>query len=139
MHVCIVWHDGRKQTVSYPKFLVEIDQGYPLKDGETVDHINRDFTDNRLENLRVVSLSKNASDDALRLKSQKFNCPWCETSIVADGKKLHDIYHNRLKGKAGPFCSKSCAGKYGKAIQTNKIEKLKVVVPIRQYYRRDKN
>ena len=41
------------------------------------------------------------------------------------GKKLHDAIQYRKQGKAGPFCSKSCAGKYGKSIQLG-AEKLPV-------------
>ena len=137
-HVCIVWQDGRKQTVSYPKFLVECDRGTPLKENETVDHINRDFTDNRLENLRVVDRSIHGADDAKRIKSQSFVCSECSEVFILNGKQVHDAFHNRKQGKAGPFCSRSCAGKYGKAIQTGQKEKQDGVSIVKEYYRKDK-
>ena len=48
-----------KQTVSYPKYLVEQHYRITLKDNETVDHINNDFSDDSLENLQVLDRATN--------------------------------------------------------------------------------
>lgn len=54
-HVIVYYEDGRQRTVSYPKFLMERHLGRELHpDKETIDHINNDFNDNRLENLRII-------------------------------------------------------------------------------------
>lgn len=50
-------------------------------------------------------------------KTQKFICPLCKKEFELEGRKLKDALQNQKKGKAGPFCSKQCAGKYGKLVQ----------------------
>ena len=51
---------GNTQTRSYPRALMEVHLGRALKfPDETVDHINNNPMDNRLKNLRVISLSDN--------------------------------------------------------------------------------
>lgn len=52
--------DGKKKFISYPRAILEIHLGRKLKfPDETVDHINSDALDNRIENLQILSLSKN--------------------------------------------------------------------------------
>lgn len=53
--------DSKLKTVSYPKFLMEQHLGRYLTKDETVDHINADFTDDRIENLQILSRAKNAA------------------------------------------------------------------------------
>lgn len=136
--ICFVWKDGRKQTVSYPKYLMECHLGKFLEPGESVDHIDRDFTNDNLDNLRVVNHSKHASDDTRRLVPQTFTCGYCNKDFVLSGNKLSRAIDNRRKGKAGPFCNRSCAGKYGAAVQNGRIEKLKVNLIKQKYYHIDK-
>ena len=50
-HVILVHEDLSRQTMSYPKYLMEQHLKRALLASETVDHINNDFTDNRIENL----------------------------------------------------------------------------------------
>lgn len=40
---------------------------------------------------------------------------------VIEGCRLSNAIQNRKQGKAGPFCSRSCAGKYGANVQNGKI------------------
>lgn len=67
--------DGGWTTISYPKALMEVHLGrvliYP---DETVDHINNDPMDNRIENLQILSRSENAKKqhrDGLAYRPQK--------------------------------------------------------------------
>jgi len=58
----ILWYDTitkQKITESYPKYLMEKYLGRKLTKDETVDHINNDFTDNRIENLQILSRRDN--------------------------------------------------------------------------------
>lgn len=49
------------KTVSYPKYLMECHLNRYLNKNETIDHINADFTDNRIENLQILSRAENAA------------------------------------------------------------------------------
>lgn len=110
-HVVVVHSDGRRQTKSYPRYLMEQHLGRELLKTETVDHINNDFTDDRLENLQLLSLVDNAKKEMSRPKRQaklyKFTCPVC---LKDSSKRLSLIKGNLKKGKSGPFCSRKCAG-----------------------------
>lgn len=114
--VCVIFDNVRK-TVSYPKYLMEKHLDRYLESWETVDHIDGDYENNQLSNLRVLDRSRHISIDVKRLEPQEFECPECGSKFVKEGSKLHDVISNRRKGKAGPFCSKSCAGKYSRRVQ----------------------
>ena len=120
-HVIIVYKDGRRKTMSYPKFLVEKRNGYHLSTDTTIDHIDTDFTNNDENNLRVINRKQHIKEDVKRLKEQRFTCPECNVVFYISGRRLHNAIENRKKGKTGPFCSKSCAGKYGRKIQNGKL------------------
>ena len=114
MHVVIYWTPERKKTVSYPKFLMECHLNQVLAANLTVDHFDGDFTNNALENLRILDRVTHCQDDALRLSTFKeFTCPQCTTVFTLRGRLLTEAVRNRTQGKAGPFCNRRCAGKYG--------------------------
>ncbi len=133
-HVILIWPDGRKQTVSYPKYLTEIRLGRYLKPNETIDHIDGDFTNNDQTNIQILDRSEHVTNDVRRCKSQKFICPTCSIEFVLSDRKLHDAIQNRKqKQSVGPFCSRSCAGKYGKYVQLTS-NKLQCVPIVQEYY-----
>lgn len=120
-HVVLVEEDKKKQTVSYPKFLMEQELGGQLKPNETIHHKDGDFTNNDLNNLIVIDRKDHTSWDTKRVKKVKFICKWCGEE---GERRAVDLEHNKKLGKAGPFCSKQCSGKYGQAVQSNKINRL---------------
>lgn len=66
--------DGTKKLVSYPKAVFEAYYGRKLSEDETVDHINNDPMDNRIENLQILSRSENIKKqhrDGLAFKPPK--------------------------------------------------------------------
>lgn len=109
-HICIVHDNGRKQTKSYPRYLMEQHLGRELLPKEHVDHINNDPYDNRIENLQILTQqANNKKAAALRpRKTHKFVCPCCGKESE---KFLNFVQNNLKRGKQGPFCSRSCAGK----------------------------
>ena len=106
----ILYSDGVRKTVSYPKFLVENHIGRSLNIDETIDHIDGDFSNNDMNNLRIVGRSEHCSDDVIRRKHIEMECVECGVTFTGDWK-------HRNRKKAGPFCSKSCSGKYGARVQ----------------------
>lgn len=107
----------KKKTVSYPKFLYETHHNRYLVGDETIDHDDRDFTNNDINNLIVRNRVDHIKIDALRNKPEEFTCPECNTKFIAEGKKLQDIKWNRKRGSPGPFCGRSCAGKHNTRVQ----------------------
>ncbi len=113
-HVCLVFESGRRQTVSYPKFLVEQAIGRVLYETEEVHHINRDFSDNRLVNLEIISKCEHAKLHVLRLIGEDFMCPVCKSEFRLEGLSYSRLIQERKRNpnRTGPYCSKPCAGKH---------------------------
>lgn len=130
LHICIVYSNGKRKTVSYPKYLMEVHLNKYLNKDETVDHIDRDFNNNDISNLRVVERSQHSKDDAKRVnRIIEVSCVWCKAYM---GFINH---HNRSKNKikAGPFCSRKCSGEYGASVQKGG-KKLKKSLYKKEYY-----
>lgn len=132
----ILYEHGKRTTVSYPKFLMEQHLGRKLEDWETVDHTDRDFTNNALGNLQILSRPEHSSIDNIRVKLIEIVCVWCGAKEL---KRSSVLTGNARQGKAGPFCSKKCSGLYGAAVQNGRCPKLGVQdeIPLedREYYR----
>lgn len=116
----VVLYDGKtRKTVSYPKYLVEQLLGITLKPNETVDHIDDNFTNNDPSNLRIITRSKHGKEDHKLIHPIELICIWCKTKHT---QNYSDVKGNVKQGKAGPFCSKSCSGKYGTEVQNKRIK-----------------
>lgn len=102
-----------KRTISYPKFIVETSINRYLTEEETVHHIDGNPLNNDLSNLTILTRINHAKQDALHRKDVQAKCIWCDKVFTIKGSKLRQ----RERDKAGPFCSKSCSGKYGKYVQ----------------------
>lgn len=133
--VIIKKDDGTSRTVSYPKFLVEQHLGRPLDpDLETIDHLDFNFDNNDISNLRVVPRDEHSADDTRRVKLIKLKCDMCGKTFERSPRLIRD---RSKKGNTGNFCCKSCSGKYNRLLQLGKIKKLPVPKPRKsQYYRR---
>jgi len=118
-HVVIVYNDGSKRTVSYPKFLVEFALGRTLDPHkETIDHLDGDFTNNAWSNLRIVPRGKHVSEDLVAVAEVIIKCVWCGNLAKRRPSQLN---RNAKLGKAGPFCTNTCASQYGRAVQLDRI------------------
>jgi hypothetical protein len=133
--VIVVNHNGKKRTVSYPKWIMECQLGRQLDpDKETVDHYDSNFDNNNLDNLRIVERSQHSGDDTRRVKHVKFNCAWCDKEFERSPRLIRD---KAKKNKAGPFCGRGCAGKYSRKLQLKLIDKFDSQKAIdSEYYKR---
>lgn len=133
--VIILNDDGTRRTVSYPKFLLEQHLGRELdSDTETVDHWDSNMHNNDISNLRIMPRDQHSADDTRRVKLVKFNCAWCEKEFERSPRLVRD---KAKKNKVGPFCSRTCAGKYSRMHQLKLIDKLDVQPIIEsEYYKR---
>ena len=138
-HMVLRKPDGKRTSLSYAKYLMEKHLQRRLLSCETVDHIDRNPQNNSLDNLQILSRSEHAKLDVLRLKEQSFTCPMCAKLFKARGAKLSKVITERKRGKVGPFCSKSCAGKYGTQIQHHQKQPLEIVEVFPQYFQRNKS
>jgi hypothetical protein len=108
---------GKRTTQSYPRYLMESLLGRKLEDYEKVDHINEDHIDDRIENLQILTHSENVKKNVehrriigdLEPEWYEFICPCCNQLA----KRLRRYYRGNqlVQGKAGPYCSRRCAGK----------------------------
>jgi hypothetical protein len=120
--VVVIENNGKRRTVSYPKWLMELQLGRPLDPNlETVDHVDSNIDNNNLDNLRLVPREEHSADDTRRVKHVKFDCAWCDKQFERSPRLIRD---KSKKNKAGPFCSRSCAGRYSRMLQLKLIDKL---------------
>ena len=133
--VIVVDRKGKRRTVSYPKWIMEIHLGRKLDpDKETVDHWDSDFDNNDLSNLKLVPRHEHSANDTRRVKMVKFNYAWCDKEFERSPRLIRD---KAKKKKSGPFCSRSCAGKYSRMIQLKLIDKFDSQQAIdSEYYKR---
>ena len=102
MHVILVRHNSAgsiesRRTVSYPKYLVEKYLDTYIDERYTIDHIDGDFTNNELDNLRIVLRDRHSSSHALMRETLTKQCVVC-------GGSFNTTHANRAT------CSKHCAG-----------------------------
>lgn len=115
----IHYDGGTSRTQSYPRYLMEQHLGRELEQWETVDHINEDATDDRIENLQILTLSENIRKSAASKELVIFVCPVCGTQAT---KEARNVRANIKRGSSGPFCSRSCAGTFNSMRQHHGIE-----------------
>jgi len=133
--VIVVERNGKRRTVSYPKWILELQLGRKLDPNlETVDHIDSDFNNNSISNLRIMPRDQHSADDTRRVKKVKFECAWCGKEFERSPRLIRD---KAKKGKAGPFCSRTCAGRYSRQLQLKLIDKMDSQQAIdSEYYKR---
>lgn len=106
----VVYRGERRETTLYSRYLMERHLGRRLEEHEHVDHINDDPTDDRIENLQIISQLENTLKyHALHPKEiWTVTCAECQKEFQ---KPADECRKHRKSGKPGPFCGKSCAGR----------------------------
>ena len=117
-HIIKIFKSGKRQTQSYPRFLMEVHLKRKLLLTEHIDHKDDNYTNNNINNLQILTQKQNNIKERTRphrkLKIYKGSCPIC---FMHFEKPLYQITaNNKKQGKAGPFCSRSCAGKYSHTV-----------------------
>ena len=102
---------NKRKTLSYPKALMENHIKRRLFDDETVDHIDGNFTNDDMNNLQILDRRENAlkSSPKLIVKGVCVNC----SKIFILSKEQRS---SRAKWRKGPFCTRSCSGRYLKGV-----------------------
>jgi hypothetical protein len=113
---------GNTRTVSYPKYLMEQHLNRVLDpDKHTVDHWDSNKDNNDISNLRIMPRDEHSREDTRRVKLVKFKCKLCDKEFERSPRLIRD---KAKKNKAGPFCSRPCAGRYSRKLQLKLIDKL---------------
>lgn len=126
--ILLYGNNGLRRTLSWPKAMMEVKLNRLLNKDELVDHINEIPFDNDYNNFQLLTPQENINKSRLLSDRQrKYFTQICNICGIEFSKYLNHVKHNRKQGKAGPFCSRRCAGKYGKQIQINNARVAKLV------------
>lgn len=98
--------DGSLTTKSYARYLYEQEHGEIGNINLTVDHKDEDVTNDVLSNFDLLTRHDNIRKSA-RAEMFKGFCPVCAQGFQ---KRMSFVRGNLNKGRAGPFCSRECAG-----------------------------
>ena len=90
---------GRK-CIAYAKYLWMSHHKINVPEGYQVDHINNDKTDDRIENLQILTKADNIRKSQTRSKQIIINCPICN--------KEFQFSLRNLRFKKNPCCSFAC-------------------------------
>ena len=109
MHVVVVNDDKTKQTISYPKYLMQQHLGRTLSKDETVDHIDGNIFNNDISNFQILSRADNARKSVKYAEYLKLTCKYCGKQF--ERKKAIHSRNMAVRKVDGPFCSKQGVGK----------------------------
>ena len=113
-NIVIICSPQGNRTTQYARYLMEQKLGRLLLLTETVDHIDGNKTNDSIKNLQILSRGENIRKSVIPAPQYTFVCPVCNE---VSSKSLSKVAGNWKQGKAGPFCSRSCAGKYPSVAQ----------------------
>ena len=108
--------NGKNRSIYQHREVMESHLGRKLTTNEVVHHLDHNRSNNRFENLELMTRAEHARLHGLERVPELhiFTCPMCEQPAI---KLARNVRSNKKKNRSGPFCSRSCAGKYGKKQQ----------------------
>lgn len=119
----IVYKDSSNKlhTQSYPRYLMEQKLGRPLSPNEDVHHIDGDVTNNDLSNLEIVPHGEHQKVHSQKYFDKYVFCDYCGKEFLWLATQQRNHYSNLSKKNCHYhghiFCSKQCAGKFGRKEQ----------------------
>lgn len=108
LHI-VLYENGKCTSQSYPRFIMEQKLNRKLEEWEEVDHIDNDVTNNDISNFQILSKIDNIKKSAKETDLYYFICECGKDSNIPMSTYKNNQVNNH---KSGPFCSKSCAGKF---------------------------
>lgn len=105
---------GVQTSISYARYLVTCKLGEFIPEGYEVDHVNDDKTDDRIENLQILTAEENVFKQHYRYYMHQqphylLCCAWCE---VVELVTERIVKMKRAQGVQYYFCGKRCAAKF---------------------------
>jgi hypothetical protein len=91
--------------------------GRTLGPDEVVHHRDGDPSNNSIENLEVKGRIKHLQDHARDDRPPEMIEITCIGCGKTKQKLARQVRHNSKQGKIGPFCNKSCSGKWSRKLQ----------------------
>lgn len=116
-----------KRVVSYPKLLMEQKIGRSLEPLEEVHHLDKNPLNNNISNLELRVKGEHQREHSTKYFDKEVTCAGCGMPFVWTAKRQRDFYRNisrieRPRNQPrGPFCSKSCVGRYGREKQLGRL------------------
>ena len=102
--------DGTKKSVWVHREVAAQMLGRPLRRDEHVHHRDHDPSNNDPMNLEVLPRREHLAQHGRRKGTFiTVICPMCGREATMPARYVR---HNRKLGKKGPFCGRSCAGKW---------------------------
>jgi hypothetical protein len=135
LRIIVKFPNGNKTTISYPKYLVEINLNRYLTKSETIQHLDGNPLNNDLSNLIILEKNYHAKIDAKRRYDVIATCQWCKKDFSIKGNILSQRY--RKDRQSNSFCSKQCTGKYGAFVQKTNVKFPKIEFEREYYIERD--
>lgn len=104
---------GNLESTTWARYLMQRHLDVRIPGTHDVDHINGDYTDDRIENLRVLTIKENLNTGARANPAIVIEkCMQCGESTyqtIAQVKKRNTL------NQWGPFCSNRCAKQHRKS------------------------
>lgn len=124
--------EGRTITVFQHRKVMEEHIGRPLDKNEVVHHKNGYRSDNRVENLALLSYSGHMKEHR-KIEFVTVSCLQCGKVFKKEAREERA----RIKKKrSGPFCGKSCTGKWSKQFQDQQRKDIGYIAVIQEALRR---
>jgi endogenous inhibitor of DNA gyrase (YacG/DUF329 family) len=104
------YDDGSRRSVWVHREMMETHLGRKLGDDEVVHHKNEQPADNRIDNFEIKTRADHTRDHQDPPEMMEIECPQCHALVFV--RAARQRHNQQRQGKAGPFCSKSCAGRW---------------------------